>query len=96
MVKIADDKLGQDISIVDIDPAAGICDQFIIITGRNVNHTQAIADELEEKLAKLGLEPLTIEGYKEAGWILMDYADTIIHIFTQDQRDYYNLEGLWS
>lgn len=96
IVLAAENKLGQDIQIIDIDPKAGICEQFVVITGRNVNHTQAIADEIEDKLLQDGVSPLSVEGHREGRWILLDYDGVIVHVFTADQRSYYNLEGLWS
>ncbi len=95
IVKAADDKLGQDIKVLDIDQRAGICDYFVIVTGRNINHTQAIADQIEEKMKDEGFTTKTVEGYREGQWILLDFGDTIVHIFTADQREFYNLEGLW-
>ena len=91
----ADDKLGLDIKEIAIGAEVGICDRFIVITGRNKNHTQAIADEIEEKMLKEGYKPESVEGFREGNWILMDYGDIIVHVFTADQRQYYGLERLW-
>lgn len=95
ILKTAEDKLGQDIKVINIDESMGICDQFVLITGRNKNHTQALSDYIVEKLEETDQAPLRVEGFREGSWILIDCADTIVHIFTADQRDFYNLEELW-
>lgn len=96
ILKVADDKLAKDIKVIEMDPGRGICDCFIIMTGRNKNHTQAIADALEDALYENEMPPLRKDGFREGSWILLDCEETIVHIFTADQRDFYNLEGLWS
>lgn len=96
ILKVADDKLAKDITILEMDPGRGICDYFIIMTGRNKNHTQAIADAIEDALYENEIPPLRKDGFREGSWILLDCGETLVHIFTSDQRDFYNLEGLWS
>ncbi|MDD7593292.1 MAG: ribosome silencing factor [Peptoniphilaceae bacterium] len=95
ILKTADDKLARDVRTIPIREEAGIADTFIIMTGRNKNHTQAIADAIEDKLAQEGLEVRSVEGMREGAWILMDCDDTIVHIFTQSEREYYDLDELW-
>ncbi|MDY3052017.1 MAG: ribosome silencing factor [Ndongobacter sp.] len=95
IVKAADDKLGQDIQVIDISAKAGICDHFVLVTGRNKNHTQAIADAIDDALAKEGYDAKNPEGFREGSWILIDAGDVIVHIFTADQRAFYGLENLW-
>lgn len=90
------DKLAREVKEIPMDPKAGICDYFIIMTGRNVNHTRAIADAIEDKLAQAGMPSEAQEGLREGSWILLDCGETIVHVFTQDQRTYYDLEGLWT
>lgn len=93
--KAADDKLGEDIRVIEIPQQAGICDCFVLVTGRNKNHTQAVADAIEDKLAEAGIPAENVEGFRDGGWILLDCGDVIVHVFTKDQRDYYSLESLW-
>nr|WP_083430800.1 ribosome silencing factor [Ndongobacter massiliensis] len=93
--KAADDKLGGNIRAIDIDPSAGICDQFVVITARNKNHAQALADTIEQKLAEAGYAVRSTEGFREGEWILLDCDELIVHIFTAEQRAYYALEDLW-
>lgn len=66
------------------------------MTGRNKNHTQAIADAITQKLAEQGMEPRRTEGMREGSWILLDCDETIVHIFTQSEREFYDLDELWS
>lgn len=90
-----DDKKGIDISIIDISEISILADYFIIAGGSNDNQVKAIADNIEEELAKAGLNAKNIEGYNNANWILMDFTDVIIHIFNQDDRLFYDLERIW-
>ena len=90
------DKKGEDIKILNISEVTVLADYFIIASGSNRNQVQAMADNVEETLGKLGHEPKQIEGYQSGNWILMDYQDVIVHIFHEQARNYYNLEKLWS
>ena len=99
MVKIAyealSDKKGQDIKIIDIQLVSVLADYFIIADGSNVPPVQAMADNVEEMLAKVGCECRPIEGYQSGNWILMDYKDVIVHIFCREDRLFYDLERIW-
>ena len=98
MVKIAyealSDKKGQDIKIIDIQPVSVLADYFIIADGSNVNQVQAMADNVEEMLAKAGCECRQIEGYQSGNWILMDYKDVIVHIFWRDGKTFVDVNEL--
>lgn len=96
IVRILDSKKGLDIVGVDIHELTTIGDYFILVTGTSSPHVKALAEEVEDTLAKEGLEPRRIEGAQSATWILMDYQDVILHIFTKETRDFYNMERLWS
>ena len=91
-----DEKKAVDIRIIDISKISIIADYFIIAGGTNVRQVKALADNVEEKLAKEEVIPKHIEGYSNAGWILMDYGDVIIHIFNQEDRLFYDLERIWT
>ena len=99
MVKIAydalDDKLAEDIKIIDIRSISVLADYFIIADGSNRNQVQAMADSAEEALGKAGYDAKQIEGYQSANWILMDYKDIIVHVFSKEDRAFYDLERLW-
>ncbi|WP_071705775.1 ribosome silencing factor [Murdochiella vaginalis] len=96
IVQAAEDKQARDIRTLPIREEAGICDYFIVMTGRNKIHTQAIADAITQKLAQAEMPPITTEGLRDGGWILLDCAETIVHIFTQSEREFYDLDDLWS
>ncbi|MGQ9897286.1 MAG: ribosome silencing factor [Acidobacteriota bacterium] len=82
--------------ILDIGRLTSIADYFIIATGMSSRHVQSLADEVERQLGLLRAYPRHIEGYADGQWVLMDYGDFIVHIFTPEQRDFYSLERLWS
>lgn len=91
-----DEKKAVDIKIINISKISVIADYFIIAGGSNARQIKALADNVEEKLGKEGVVPKSIEGYQSANWILMDYADVIIHIFNQEERLFYDLERIWT
>ena len=89
------DKKGEDIKVINISEVTVLADYFIIASGTNRNQVQAMADNVEEILAKEGMEPNQIEGYQSGNWILLDYQDVIVHIFDQENRLFYDLERIW-
>lgn len=99
MLKIAydalDDKLAEDIKIIDIRSISVLADYFIIADGSNRNQVQAMADSTEEALGRAGYDAKQIEGYQSANWILMDYKDIIVHVFSKEDRAFYDLERIW-
>ena len=99
MVKIAydalDDKLAEDIKIIDIRSISVLADYFIIADGNNKNQVQAMVDTVQEELFKAGYEMKQMEGYREGNWILLDFGDIIIHIFDKENRLFYDLERIW-
>lgn len=90
-----EDKKGENIKILDISHVSVIADYFVIASGNNINQVQALADNVKEELFKLKLEPKNVEGYRNASWILLDYTDVIVHIFSKDDRIFYDLERIW-
>lgn len=94
-VDALEDKKAEDIQIIDISEVSPLADYFIIANGTNRNQVQALADNVEELLGRLGYERRPIEGYDSANWILLDYKDVIIHIFDKDSRNFYDLERIW-
>ena len=91
-----EDKKGVNIKIIDISNISILADYFIIAGGTNENQVKALADNVEEELAKVEVTPKQIEGYNNANWILMDYQDVIIHIFNEQDRLFFDLERIWS
>lgn len=100
MAKIAYDALTEkkanDIKIIDISEVSVLADYFIIASGSNRNQVQAMVDSVQEDLyKKAGMEAKQIEGYQTANWILLDYADIIVHVFDEENRLFYDLERIW-
>ena len=94
-VKILDKKKAVDLKAIHITDYSIVADYFVIATGTSNTHVKSLADELEYEMSKRGIEPNHIEG-KATGWIVLDYGTVIVHIFTGESREYYNLERLWS
>jgi len=94
-VNAIEDKLGNNIKIIDISELSVLADYFVIVHGNNKPQIGAIVESIDEKLSKAGFEPKSIEGTKNGGWTLMDYGHTIFHVFGKDERLFYDLERLW-
>jgi len=94
-LKAVDDKKAYDIVALDISEIATFAGYFILCTGDSSRQMQAIADEVAQQLGACGIRPSHVEGYQNAEWILMDYIDLVVHIFSKNARAYYDLERLW-
>jgi ribosome-associated protein len=93
---LAQEKLAADIVILDMRPVCSYTDFFVVCTGQNPRQAKAIYDEVRERLKKEErLIPRTVAGEREARWILADYLDVVLHVFTPEAREYYRLEELW-
>jgi ribosome-associated protein len=95
-VDVASDKKATDIVLLDIQAVTVIADYFVICTGANPRQIRAIATAIDEKLSEHGRPALHREGSPDSGWLLLDYSDVIVHIFSPKEREYYRLERLWS
>jgi ribosome-associated protein len=94
-VHAAESKQAKEICVLDLRGVTTFTDTLIICNGANTRQNQAISDEIEQELKKLGDIPSSVEGYTNADWILMDYGDYVVNIFTEKARAYYDLERLW-
>jgi ribosome-associated protein len=94
-VRAAESKKATDIKVLDLTGITSFADFFVICTGSNSKQVQAIADEVGAELKKLGEHPISLEGYAQAEWVLADYGDLLIHVFSTKAREYYDLERLW-
>jgi ribosome-associated protein len=96
-VEAVEGKKGEDIVILEMDRNAGaFTDYFVLCSGTNPRQIQAIADDVEKQLAAAaGTRPNSVEGYKQAEWVLLDYVDFVVHIFSERARKFYDLERLW-
>jgi ribosome-associated protein len=90
------EKKAEDVAILEMEKGSGaFTDYFVVCSGTNPRQIQAISDEVEQRLEKVGLHPAHVEGYKQAEWVLLDYVDFVVHVFSQKARKYYDLERLW-
>lgn len=90
------EKKAEDLSILELEEGSGaFTDYFVICTGTNPRQIQTISDEVELRLKRAGTYPNSIEGYRQAEWVLLDYVDFVVHIFSPSTRRYYDLERLW-
>jgi ribosome-associated protein len=95
-VKAIEGKKGEDIVILEMDKSSGaFTDYFVVCSGTNPRQIQAIADDVEKQMAEAGQRPNSVEGYTQAEWVLLDYVDFVLHIFSERARKFYDLERLW-
>jgi len=96
LVAILSDRQAEDITQIDISKVSTFADYFIIATANNVRQLNALIDTLDRDMKVAGVEMGPKEGEPDSGWVLLDFEDVIVHLFSPDQRAFYNLEGLWS
>jgi ribosome-associated protein len=90
------DKKAEELTILEMEKGSGaFTDYFVLCSGTNPRQIQAIADEVELKLKAAGLRPNQVEGYRQADWVLIDYVDFVVHVFSEKARKFYDLERLW-
>jgi ribosome-associated protein len=89
------EKKADNVIVLDIAHLTSIADYFVICAGRNTIQVRALADDLIKKLEQEGVTPLRKEGYSDSRWVVLDYASVIVHIFHEQEREYYNIERLW-
>ncbi|GAX89225.1 ribosome silencing factor [Effusibacillus lacus] len=92
----AADKKAKDIIMLDIRGLSVIADYFVLCSGNSTTQVQAIAEAVKEKMEKKGLRVRGMEGYDEAKWVLIDCGDVVVHVFRTEEREFYNLERVWS
>ena len=99
MAKLAyralDEKMGEDIKVIDISVISVLADYFIIANGNNDSQVRALVENVEETLSKEGFEPKQREGYGLGSWVLLDFGNIIVHIFDKENRLFYDLERIW-
>ena len=92
----AEDKKAKDIDVLSVEELTIVSDYFVICSGNTEVQVKAIARGIEEKLGENNIEPQNVAGASEGRWILLDYADVIVHVFHKNERDFYELERLWA
>lgn len=93
---ILDAKKADQINVIRITNVSSLGDYFVIANGTSNTHVHALADELEEKLKEQGIAPARVEGYRSNSWIILDYDEVVVHLFTADAREFYDLDRLWA
>jgi ribosome-associated protein len=94
-IQAARDRKALDLAALDLRPLSSFTDFFVICSGQNVRQVQAIADAVEEALKKEHVRPAHVEGFERAEWVLLDYFDFVVHVFSTERRAFYALERLW-
>src|SRR6201997_3609445 len=95
-ISACQEKKAEEITVLELEKDSGaFTDYFVVCNGTNPRQIQAISDEVEERLRKAGMRPTHVEGYKQAEWVLLDYVDFVVHVFSEKARKYYDLERLW-
>src|SRR5690349_4382625 len=90
------EKKAEEITVLELEQGSGaVTDYFLVCSGSNPREVQGISDEVENRLEQAGVRPNQIEGYKQADWVLLDYVDFVVHIFSEKARKFYDLERLW-
>jgi len=96
LARMLDEKQGEEIVLLDVTGVCPIAEQIIMVTGKGQRHAQALADALLHLAKEHNIASLGVEGYQTGTWILLDFNDIIVHVFQEDLRGFYNIEGLWS
>ncbi len=89
------DRKAEDILLLDMRPAAYVADYFVFCSGTSERHIRALSEEVQDVLEKESTRPFHVEGAGDSGWVLLDYGDVVLHIFGQEERNYYALDRLW-
>ena len=95
-VKALDSRRGRDIKVLYTGDQTTLADYFVICNGTSYTQVRALADAVEEAMTQNGEEPHHVEGHRGGQWTLLDYSSVVVHVFTEEAREFYNLERLWS
>jgi ribosome-associated protein len=95
-INACQEKQAEEITVLELEQGSGaFTDYFVVCSGTNPRQIQAISDEVEQRLERTGMRASHIEGYRQAEWVLLDYVDFVVHIFSEKARKFYDLERLW-
>jgi ribosome-associated protein len=94
--EVCSDKKAKDIKILDVRKITSISDYFIVCSTSNERQARAITDDLRIRMREIGKRELGVEGVKDGRWVLQDFADIVVHVFHESQREFYDIEGLWA
>ena len=90
-----DEKKASDITVINIENVSTLADYYVITNGENTSHVQALVENVQEKMYKEGFACRSLEGYKAANWVLMDYGDIVVNVFSREDRRWFDLERIW-
>lgn len=90
------DKKAEDVVILDVRGLTSYADYIVVASGGSDRQVMAIADNVDEKMRKAGTRAIGVEGYERGHWVLLDFADVVVHVFFEEARDFYDVEGLWA
>ncbi|MCI1964810.1 MAG: ribosome silencing factor [Oscillospiraceae bacterium] len=93
--KVLDSKKAKDLKVIGIGDVSILADYFVLATGTSSTHVKALADEAEFQLEESGCTPAHKEGYRSNSWVLLDYTNVVVHVFTEESRKFYDLDRLW-
>ena len=96
IAKVAGEKKGEDIVLMDMTEQSAMCDWFVLVSAGSSRRIKTICDEVQKHLGKDGVFPISVEGRGSLYWVLLDFEDVVVHIFNDDMRGFYGLERLWS
>lgn len=91
-----DEKQGEKIVIMDVAKMSSVTDMTIVVSARGVKHAKSLADHILDMTSQRKIEFLTMEGHQSGEWVLLDLNDVLVHVFLEELRDFYNIEGMWS
>jgi ribosome-associated protein len=94
-VEAAREKKASHLRVLDLRPVTSFADFFVVCTGANTRQIQTVCDEIEKRMRERGEKMISLEGYENADWVLLDYGDLIVHVFSETARSYYDLDRLW-
>lgn len=95
IVKACEDVKGQETTILDVHSISDIADYFVVVSGRSDRQVQGITNRVIEELCRSGVKPMSVEGYEDGQWVLVDCGDVVVHIFYEPVRAMYDIESLW-
>ncbi|MBR1780275.1 MAG: ribosome silencing factor [Oscillospiraceae bacterium] len=95
-VRALDSKKGKNIQVLHTTEITTLADYFVLCTAGSTTQIKALTDEVEEKVEAIGGELHHKEGFRDGGWVLLDFSDVVVHVFLEEQRDFYDLERLWA
>ena len=96
LCKVLSDKKGKDIVYIDVERKTSLCDYFVLVSGNSSTQVKSLAEHVEEQMEKnFDLAPTRLEGVHDGRWAVLDYGDVMLHIFSEDAREFYRLERLW-